>query len=212
MSRVIFASFLLIALALGMTACDADNSAGSRATSTPQPKMSDSDLKTAIKTKLDSDAQLKAADIDVSADVEDNKATLSGTVESQALRTRALELARAAHANLIITDKIDVKPREIERKDYTEDNAREAREMAKQSGETVGSSLDDAWIHTKLVAKLIGNTTTPERKINVDVVNNVVTLRGTVNTNDQKMEAERVAKATEGVKSVKNLLKVNPNA
>jgi len=212
MSRVIFASFLLIALALGMTACEADNGAGSRATSTPQPKMSDSDLKTAIKTKLDSDAQLKAADIDVSADVEDNKATLSGTVESQALRTRALELARAAHSNLIITDKIDVKPREIERKDYTEDNAKEAREMAKQSGETVGSSLDDAWIHTKLVAKLIGNSTTPERKINVDVVNNIVTLRGTVNTNEQKLEAERVAKATEGVKSVKNMLKVNPNA
>ena len=212
MSRVIFASFLLIALALGMSACETDNGAGSRATSTPQPKMSDSDLKTAIKTRLDSDAQLKAADIDVSADADDNKATLSGTVESQAMRTRALELARAAHPNLIITDKIDVKPREIERKDYTEENAREARERAKASGETVGSSLDDAWIHTKLVAKLIGDSNTPERKINVDVVNNVVTLRGTVNTNEQKMEAERLAKATEGVKSVKNMLKVNPNA
>jgi hyperosmotically inducible protein len=212
MSRIIFAGFLLIALALGMTACDTDNGAGSRATSTPQPKMSDSDLKTAIKTRLDSDAQLKAADIGVSADADENKATLSGTVESQALRTRALELARAAHPNLIITDKIDVKPREIERKDYTEENAREARERAKAGGETIGSSLDDAWIHTKLVAKLIGNSTTPERKINVDVVNNVVTLRGTVNSSEQKAEAERVAKATEGVKSVKNMLKVNPAA
>ena len=212
MSKIFFASFMLIALALGMTACDSDNGTGTRATTTPSPKMSSSDLKTAIKTRLDSDVQLKAADIDVSADVDENKATLSGTVESQALRTRALELAKAARSNLIITDKIDVKPREIERKDYTEESAKEARENAKASGETVGSSLDDAWIHTKLVAKLIGNSTTPERKINVDVVNNVVTLRGTVNSNEQKAEAERVAKSTEGVKSVKNQLKVNPAA
>lgn len=203
---------MLAALTLGMTACDNDNGASSRAASTPHPKMSSSDLKTAIKTRLDSDAQLKAADLGVSADIDENKATLSGTVESQALRTRALELARAAHSGLIITDKIDVKPREIERKDYTEEHARTAREKARNSGETVGSSLDDAWIHTKLVAKLIGNPDTPERKINVDVVNNVVTLRGTVETNEQRAEAGRVAKTTEGVKSVRNQLKVKPNA
>ena len=95
---------------------------------------------------------------------------------------------------------------------YTEEQAREEREKAKANKETIGQSLEDAWIHTKLVAKLIGNSNTPERKINVDVVNNVVTLRGMVNTAEQKAEAERVAKATEGVKSVKNMLKVNPNA
>lgn len=71
--------------------------------------------------------------------------------------------------------------------------------------------MDDAWIHTKIVTKLIGNSDTPERKINIDVVNNVVTLRGTVDTAAQKAEAERVAKDTEGVKSVKNMLKVNPS-
>ncbi len=52
MSKVFFASSLLIALALGMTACDSDNGAGNRATTTPSPKMSNSDLKTAIKTRL----------------------------------------------------------------------------------------------------------------------------------------------------------------
>lgn len=212
MTKVIFASLMLIALALGMTACENDNGSSSRATSTPNAKMSDSDLKNAIKTRLDGDPQLKAADIDVSADVAENKATLSGTVESEALRMRAVEMARAAHSGLIITDKIDVKPREIERADYTEENAKEARARAKERGETVGGSVDDAWIHTKLVAKLIGNPNTPQRKINVDVMNNVVTLRGTVESNEQKAEAERVAKATEGVKSVKNQLKVNPGA
>ena len=58
------------------------------------------------------------------------------------------------------------------------------------------------------MAKLIGDSKTPERKINVDVVNNVVTLRGMVETADQKAEAGRIAKETEGVKSVNNQLKV----
>ena len=74
----------------------------------------------------------------------------------------------------------------------------------------VGDTLDDAWIHTKIVAKLIANSKTPERKINVDVVKNVVTLRGTVDTAEEKTAAEKVAKDTDGVKSVVNQLKVAP--
>jgi osmotically-inducible protein OsmY len=95
---------------------------------------------------------------------------------------------------------------------YTEEQAREERERAKANKETVGQSLEDAWIHTKIVAKLIGNTATPERKINVDVVDGAVTLRGTVDTAEAKTEAERTAKDTEGVKKVTNQLKVAPAA
>ena len=91
---------------------------------------------------------------------------------------------------------------------YTEEQAREERERAKSNKETIGQSLEDAWIHTKIVAKLIGNTETPERKINVDVVDGAVTLRGTVDTAEAKTEAERVAKETDGVKKVTNQLKV----
>jgi len=93
---------------------------------------------------------------------------------------------------------------------YTEEQARNEREKAKASKETIGQSLEDAWVHTKVVAQLISDTKTPERNINVDVVEGVVTLRGQVDTADAKAEAERVAKETDGVKSVKNELKVVP--
>jgi len=93
---------------------------------------------------------------------------------------------------------------------YTEEQAREEREKAKANKETIGQSLEDAWIHTKLVAKLIGDTKTPERNINVDVVEGAVTLRGQVDTAEAKAEAERVAKETDGVKKVTNELKVVP--
>ncbi len=91
---------------------------------------------------------------------------------------------------------------------YSEEQAREERARAKGNKETIGQSLDDAWIHSKIVAKLIGDTRTPERKINVDVVNGDVTLRGNVDTAEAKAEAERVAKDTDGVKKVVNQLKV----
>src|SRR2546430_5665466 len=91
---------------------------------------------------------------------------------------------------------------------YSEEQARQERERAKANKESIGQSLDDAWIHTKIVAKLIGDTKTPERNINVDVVEGAVTLRGNVETAEAKNEAERVAKETEGVTKVNNQLKV----
>lgn len=93
---------------------------------------------------------------------------------------------------------------------YTEEQAREERERAKSNKETVGQSLEDAWTHAKIVAKLIGDTQTPERKINVDVVDGVVTLRGTVDTAEAKTEAARIARETDGVKNVVDQLKVAP--
>ena len=93
---------------------------------------------------------------------------------------------------------------------YSEEQARQERERAKANKESIGQSLDDAWIHTKIVAKLISDTQTPERKINVDVVDGAVTLRGQVDTGEAKADAERVAKETDGVKTVMNQLKVVP--
>ena len=96
------------------------------------------------------------------------------------------------------------------RANYSEKEAQEEREKAKANKETIGDTLDDAWIHTKIVAKLIANSTTPERKINVDVVKNVVTLRGTVDTAEEKAAAEKTAKDTDGVTKVVNQLTVAP--
>jgi len=207
MRKLFWASFVVMAFGLILTAC-APAEPSDPMNNKPTTKMTDSELENKIKAKLDSDAQLKAARLSISANADKNEATISGSVGAQALRTRAVNLAREASPGLILTDKIDVTPRELTREEYTEENAREEREKARGAGENVGDSLDDAWIHTKIVAKLVTNAGAPERKINVDVVNNVVTLRGAVDTAEQKTEAGRVAKETEGVKRVVNQLKV----
>jgi len=168
---------------------------------------SDSDLQNAIQARLnaDPDPDLSAAKLDIDAHAKDNKVTLKGTVPTESMRLRAVELAKAG--NLEITDKIDVKPREVSRSEYTEDMARAARERAKTAGDKIGTSINDAWIHTKITSKLIGDKDTPARKINIDVVDGRVTLRGEVNSVTAKEEAHRVAKDTEGVRQVRNLLK-----
>src|SRR5262245_33939187 len=193
---------LLLSLPFGCTRKAENPQAAKEAT------MTNDQLEQKIQSRINSNPDLNAAKLSVSADSKQNRATLSGTVESEALRSQAVEMARAAQPGITIEDKIVVKPRELTRQDYTEEHARMERERAKEYKESVGSSLDDAWIHSKIVAKLIGNTDVSEHKINVDVNNNVVTLRGTVESAAEKTEAERIAKDTDGVKRVVNQLKV----
>lgn len=193
---------MLLLMTVAFAACEPTTS------SSPGAPITDSELESQIRAKLNSDPQLKAAGLQVSANAVKNEATLSGNVETPAVEQRAIEMTRAVRTGLVVNDKIDVKPREVGRTEYTEEQARAERSKAKDFKDQVGDSLDDAWIHMKIVAKLIGDADTPERKINVDVVDNVVTLRGTVDSQMQKSEAERIAKETDGVKSVRNQLKV----
>jgi len=168
---------------------------------------SKSELEQNIKNKMATEPQLATA-IVISVDSDKDEVVLTGVVPTESLRTEAVQLAKSAQNGLVVTDRIDVKPHELSRSEYTEDMAREAREKAKALGQTIGDSIDDAWIYTKITAKLIGNPQTPARKIDVDVVSKVVTLRGTVESAAAKEEAERIAKETEDVQRVRNLLKV----
>ena len=76
---------------------------------------------------------------------------------------------------------------------------------------TIGQGANDMWLWVKTRASLMSADDLRESTINVDVVNDVVTLKGTVGTAAQKAKAEQVAKGIDGVKSVKNELKVAPN-
>jgi osmotically-inducible protein OsmY len=170
--------------------------------------LTDSDLASNIKAKLNSDDAIRTASLDVDAHASENRATLSGTVPTEAIRTRAVDLAHSAQPGLILDVKIDVRPPDVARAEWTEEYSRSAGKIAKEAGDSVSDTLDDTWIHTKIVGKLIGSSAVSERRINVDVDKKVVTLRGTVNTQAEKTEAGRIAKDTEGVVRVVNQLKV----
>jgi len=89
-----------------------------------------------------------------------------------------------------------------------EKNKQTTAEQAKSLGRKIGTGLDDGWLWTKTRFDLAAADDLRDSTINVDVENAVVTLSGTVATAQQRAKAESTAKAVEGVKGVKNMLKV----
>jgi hypothetical protein len=118
---------------------------------------------------------------------------------------------RAANANVAVANtnaNATPSPRGgMTRADYERDKDRYSRE-AKDGGRTIGSGVNDGWLWVKTKFDLAAADDLRDSTINVDVDNDVVTLTGTVATAAQKAQAEKIAKAVEGVKSVKNNLKV----
>ena len=96
----------------------------------------------------------------------------------------------------------------VTREEYDKNRAEYEREKGRS---TIGSGANDSWLWFKTRAALLTTSDLRESTVDVDVVNDVVTLEGTVETAAQKTKAEQVAKGIDGVKSVKNELKVAPN-
>ena len=117
----------VLAVVMGLGACTSKPPEPAAA-----PKMSNDELDRSVTAKINSDPTLVAYKLDVDADADKNAVTISGTVPTESLRMKAVDAAKTVGAALVVTDKIDVKPGNIDRKDYTEDMAREARDRASQ--------------------------------------------------------------------------------
>jgi hyperosmotically inducible periplasmic protein len=114
------------------------------------------------------------------------------------------------NANANANENANTSRRAPTREEYERDKARYERE-AKEAGRTVGTGLNDGWLWVKSRYELAAADDLRDSTINVDVDNGVVTLTGTVATPAQRTKAEQVVKPLDGVKSVKNTLKVAPS-
>ncbi|MET0646434.1 MAG: BON domain-containing protein [Pyrinomonadaceae bacterium] len=121
---------------------------------------------------------------------------------------------RAANANATATPTATATPagsaynRNYNTRDDYNKNENSYRAEAKNAGQTIGSGLEDGWIHLKVRAALAAIDDLRDSTINVDVDNNVVTLRGSVGNAASKKAAEDAAKKVDGVKSVTNRLEI----
>lgn len=96
----------------------------------------------------------------------------------------------------------------VNRADYDKNRAEYERE---KGSSTIGQGVNDSWIWFKTKTALAAADDLRDSTINVDVVEDVITLKGTVGTAAQKSQAETVAKSIEGQKGVKNQLTVKAN-
>ena len=73
---------------------------------------------------------------------------------------------------------------------------------------SAGEMADDGTITAKVKAKLAASAEINPFNVDVATSQGVVSLMGRVKTAEQKAEAERIARETEGVRGVRNLLQV----
>jgi hyperosmotically inducible protein len=149
----------------------------------------DPGVTTAVKAKFALDDTVKAYKIDV--DTKDGVVMLSGTVDTAEARTRAVELARTTKGVSRVEDRLAVAPPPVATSGLTE-------------------PLTDAAITATVKTALLADPLSAGLKIDVDTAGGVVTMSGTVATAVEKTRAEEVAKASPGVNSVVNDLKVSP--
>src|SRR4051812_15671075 len=73
-------------------------------------------------------------------------------------------------------------------------------------GKTVGETIDDATITTRVKTAFINDPVVGAMKIDVDTFKGVVTLSGAVKSKDEEAKAVALARSTKGVADVKSTL------
>ena len=175
---------------------------------------------------------LSGSNIDV--DVKNGVVTLQGTVSSEAARARAIASAKNNDGVKSVVDQLRIAPamrdggkldrvqdktvaaadraadKTARAADKAEDKMDRAGDKSATAAKKTGRAIDDGWIKSKIYAQYMAdwNTVLDDSDIDIDVANNVVTLSGTVKSAAAKARAVSIAKATDGVKSVKDNLRV----
>lgn len=94
--------------------------------------------------------------------------------------------------------------------DKAEDKMDKAGDKSASAAKKTGRAIDDGWIKSKIYTQYMAdwNTVLDDSDIDIDVTNNMVALNGTVKSAAAKAKAVSIAKATDGVKGVKDNLRV----
>lgn len=147
--------------------------------------MDDSGVTAKAKAALVDDDAIKSTDISVKT--HNGVVTLSGFVTSQDQAEKAVALVKKVEGVKSVSDKLHVKD---------------------SKNQSVKGYAGDTATTSEIKAKLLADDIIPSRKVKVETNDGVVLLSGTVDNKAQSDRAEGIAKAIEGVKSVKNDLTV----
>lgn len=149
--------------------------------------MDDSTITARVKAALVDDSVIKSGDISVKT--EKKVVTLSGFVPSQDQAEKAVNLAKGVEGVASVSDKLHVK-----------DSSGKDQTLSGYAGGTATTS--------EIKARFLADGEIPSRNLKVTTSNGVVQLSGSVENQAQSTRAEEIAKAVDGVKSVKNDIKL----
>ena len=150
-------------------------------------KASDAGITGMIKTKLAVDDRVRASEINV--DTANGVVTLTGNVDSQEARDRAMKLAKETSGVREVKDMISVR-------------IGSAKGDAPEPARPIGQRIDDTGISMRVKERFSDDPLVKGLKIDVDVRDGVVFLTGSVLTDAAKKQAIELARTTDGVKDV----------
>jgi len=140
-----------------------------------------------VKTKLAADDQVKAGEIRVES--ANGVVTLTGNIDSQAAKDRALQIARETKGVVQVKDMISVREGS-------------AQGDAPSPDRTLGERVDDAGITSRVKHRLLEDPAVRGLKIDVDTREGVVYLTGSIPGDAERDKAVQIARSTEGVRDV----------
>jgi len=165
-----------------------------------------------ISQRLKADPTLKKYNIKVQVD--GGVATLSGTVPTEADRSKAGELAKGNGItrvnNQIVVDLDAGQKGTSGVVGKTKDAGEKAGDAAKTGASKTGEAVTDGWITTRVKADFVKEDALKGSDVRVDTKNHVVTLTGTVPTAEGRTRAVAIAKGIEGVNDVVDKLTIGP--
>lgn len=180
---------------------DADRPAAGTPGPVPDLSRPDPWLTAKVQSKYFLDDDVKGHEIDV--DTKEGVVTLSGRVETEAQRRQAVALARSTEGVREVVDQLKVVP--------DTDPENRAAQAVDKAVRKVDVERPDEWITMKIQSKYFLDPDVKGHQIDVDTAKGVVTLKGHVASDEQKREAEQIARDTAGVTRVVNQLTVKPS-
>jgi len=161
-------------------------------------KVADAELRERVSSKLRADGALAHSDVKVSS-VTDGVVTLGGTAKSLSAERRAVHIARDVDGVRRVVSQID-SPDQLADDEVWGDG---------KSGDP--NLASDAWITTKAKIQLMADPGIAPTRVNVDTRDGVVTMFGSVATENDRMRAAEKVQKLDGVKRVMNELQVVPD-
>lgn len=138
----------------------------------------------------------------ISTDVENGVVHLSGIVESDIDRDLAGALAKNVDGVVKVENDLVVETDAAKRSD--------GDRVQHEGRRDFGTWVDDATTTAAVKTRLITNASTKGLEIDVDTMNDIVTLSGRVSTAEEKALAEEITMHTRDVAEVHNNLVVDP--
>ena len=150
-------------------------------------------ITTKIQAQYFADADVKGRNIDVTTSP-DGRVTLAGTVTSAAERDEAVRIARATEGVRDVNSDLRIEARPAD--------------AADKADRPVSDALTDPWITMKIESKYFMDADVKGRNIDVTTQNGAVTLDGEVHSAAEKRQAILLARSTDGVKDVRDQLRI----